>query len=82
MPPEIIVVMPESSTSLAAAQPAVDRANREIRAYVRGLPPYRVWTPEQRARYDVLLDRFNDARVALAAARAREGEDDPVPAAA
>jgi hypothetical protein len=71
--------MPPSRPS-RAQQLAVERANAAIRAYVQGLPPYRAWTPEQRARYDVLLDEFNGARVALAAAR--EGEDDPVPAAA
>jgi hypothetical protein len=71
--------MPPSRPS-RAQQLAVERANAAIRAYVQGLPPYRAWTPEQRARYDVLLDEFNGARVALAAAR--EGEDDPGPAAA
>jgi hypothetical protein len=73
--------MPRSRSS-RAQHAAVERANAAIRAYVQGLPPYRVWTPEQRARYDVLLDRFNDARVALREAQAREGEDEPVPAAA
>lgn len=68
-------------TSPAAAQHAVDRANEAIRAYVKGLPPYRVWTPSQRARYDILLDRFNDARDRLREAQAREGEDEPAPAA-
>lgn len=68
--------------SVRAAQADVDRANRAIRAWVRGLPPYAQWTPAEKGRYDQLLDAFNDAREQLRQAVAREGEDEPAGVAA
>lgn len=53
-----------------------DADDDPLRAFVLGLPPYREWTPEQRAEYDRRLDTFNEA------ARAREAEDEPEPVAA
>lgn len=67
--------------SVPAAEAALTAANAAVRAWVQGLPPYAQWSLGQKARLNVLLDRFNDARTALEVAQAREGEDEPAAAA-
>jgi hypothetical protein len=68
--------------SVPAAEAALTAANAAVRAWVQGLPPYAQWSLGQKARLNVLLDAFNNARDRLREAQAREAEDDPVPAAA
>ena len=63
-------------------QAAVDSANRAIRALLR---PYRglsALPPEVRKQYAVLVDAYLDAVRARDAARAREADPEPEPAAA
>ena len=66
--------------SVPAAEVALTAANAAIRAWVQGLPPYAEWSLGQKARLNVLLDAFNDARDRLRVAQAREAEDEPEPA--